>query len=422
MKKESFHARRKIERYRSIAGDAVIDQIHHYADRLQGEHVVMINSTSAGGGVAEILNNLVLLINDLGVRLGWRVLKGSDTFFQITKEFHNAFQGADIHLTQRKKEIYEQVNKNNAMMTHLDGHDMVIVHDPQPLPLISFYKKRIPWIWRFHPDMTRPNPELLTYLKPFIEMYDAMIVTSKQYRQLEIDIPQIQFAPSIDPLAEKNKQMTSQTARRILMKHGIRLQKPIIAQVSRFDTWKDPVGVIRAFLKVHQRVSCQLVLMGNLASDDPEGPLIYQQVLNAARHNPDIHILLNSPDNDRTVNALQRTAAIVLQKSIREGFALTVSEALWKGTPVIGTRVGGIPLQVIHAKTGLLVRGISQTADACLELLTHRQRARQLGRRGREHVRKNFLITRHVLDYLRLFDYYLNGRHVFNAHQKYPFS
>ncbi len=422
MKKTNVTAERGIDQYRRIAGDRVIDEIHHYADRLQGEHIVMINSTPAGGGVAEILNNLVLLINELGVELGWRILKGSDTFFQITKEFHNAFQGADITLTKQKKEIYEQVNRNNAMMTHLDGHDMVIVHDPQPLPLISYYKKRIPWVWRFHPDMTHPNPKLLEYLKPYIELYDAMIISSKKYHQASLDIPQIEFAPSIDPLSAKNVPMTKTEAHRLLRRQGLRLNKPIIAQVSRFDTWKDPVGVIKAFLTVREQYNCQLVLMGNLASDDPEGPIIYQQVLKAARNNKDIHILLNSPDNDRTVNALQRSAAVILQKSLREGFALTVSEALWKETPVIGTRAGGIPLQVIDGKTGLLVRGIPQTAEACLKLLTNRTRARRLGRQGKEHVRKHFLITRHVLDYLKLFDYYLNARHTFHAHQRYPHS
>ncbi len=422
MKKPKLAIEHPLEQYRRIAHDGVIDEIYHYAERLHDEHIVMINSTPAGGGVAEILNRLVLLINSLGIELGWRILKGPDTFFQVTKEFHNAFQGAGIRLTKRKKELYEQVNRENALMTHLDGHDMVIVHDPQPLPLISFYKKRIPWVWRFHPDMTNPDTELLDYLRPFIESYDAMIISSKKFRQPSLDIPQIQFAPSIDPLSEKNKPMPRKVARRLLARHGIRLNKPIIAQVSRFDAWKDPVGVIRAFERVRDNVDCQLVLMGNLASDDPEGPVIYQQVLKAARQDPDIHILLNSPDNDRTVNALQRSASVIVQKSLREGFALTVSEALWKGTPVVGTRAGGIPLQVIDNKTGLLVRGIPQTADAILKLLTNRKRARRMGKNGIEHVRKHFLITRHVLDYLHLFDFYLNDKHQFNRHRRYPFS
>jgi len=409
-----------VEDYRSIASPKTIEEIYNIAEGLQNEHIVMINSTPAGGGVAEILNSLVVLLNTLGVKTGWRILKGPDNFFQITKNFHNASQGGSIKLNKRITNLYQQVNYNNAISNHIDNHDLVVVHDPQPLPIINFYKKRIPWIWRFHPDFSHPNKKLLAFLKPFIEKYDAMIVSAPQYKQPSLKIKQLIFAPSIDPLTDKNIYLSKAINKKILQKQGVKLDKPILAQISRFDKWKDPLGVIDVFEQVRKKVNCRLVLMGNLAADDPEGPEIYRTVMKRANNNSDIVILLNCPDNDRTVNALQTESAVVLQKSLKEGFALTVSEALWKGTPVVGTKVGGIPLQIIHNKTGLLVANKKQTIDSCVKLLKNKKIRNILGKQGREHVRNNFLITRHLLDYLRLFDYYLNIQHRFNIGHQYP--
>lgn len=415
-------ATKNIEEYRGVAGSEVLEQIYSYAERLQGEHIVMVNSTPTGGGVAEILNSLVLLLNNLGVKTGWRILKGSDSFFQITKEFHNAFQGAGIKLNRRKRGTYEQVNYNNALMNHLDSHDLVVVHDPQPLPLIRFYKKRIPWIWRFHPDMTHPNKELMQYTKPFIEQYDAMIVSSPEYIQKGLKVKQIIIHPSIDPLSDKNSYLEKAKVKTLLHRRGIKMNKPIVSQISRFDIWKDPLGVIDVFEQVRKKINCQLVLMGNMASDDPEGPEIYRQVMKRTNGDPDITVIVNSPDNDRTVNALQRASHVVLQKSLREGFALTVSEAMWKETPVVGTRVGGIPLQVRHRKTGMLVTSNHEAAQAVLQVLSNARLRKRLGTQAKEHVRKHFLITRHVLDYLKLFDYYLSIQHKFNIGRDYSYA
>jgi len=412
---------KSIEDYKSIVSAGELDKIYRYAAKLQNERVVMVSSTPAGGGVAEILNSLVLLLNSLGVKTGWRILKGPDNFFQITKDFHNALQGADIILNKRTLGIYQQVNYNNAMMNHLDDHDLVVVHDPQPLPLIQYYKKRIPWIWRFHLDLSKPNKELLNYLKPIIEQYDAMIVSTPEYKQKSVGTQQIVFAPSIDPLSDKNKELDQNMIELLLRRQRVRFNKPIISQISRFDKWKDPLGVVEVFEQVRKKIDCQLVLMGNMAIDDPEGPKIYREVIKHVNNNPDVTVLLNCADNDRTVNALQRASKVVVQKSIKEGFALTVSEALWKGTPVVGTEVGGIPLQVIDKKTGYLVKDKKQAANACLRLLKNQKLQETLGRQGKEHVRKNFLITRHVLDYLKLFDFYLNAQHKFNIGVKYPY-
>jgi len=412
---------KSIEDYKSIVSAGELDKIYRYAAKLQNERVVMVSSTPAGGGVAEILNSLVLLLNSLGVKTGWRILKGPDNFFQITKDFHNALQGADIILNKRTLGIYQQVNYNNAMMNHLDDHDLVVVHDPQPLPLIQYYKKRIPWIWRFHLDLSKPNKELLNYLKPIIEQYDAMIVSTPEYKQKSVGTQQIVFAPSIDPLSDKNKELDQNMIELLLRRQRVRFNKPIISQISRFDKWKDPLGVVEVFEQVRKKIDCQLVLMGNMAIDDPEGPKIYREVIKHVNNNPDVTVLLNCADNDRTVNALQRASKVVVQKSIKEGFALTVSEALWKGTPVVGTEVGGIPLQVIDKKTGYLVKDKKQAANACLRLLKNQKFQETLGRQGKEHVRKNFLITRHVLDYLKLFDFYLNAQHKFNIGVKYPY-
>jgi trehalose synthase len=307
------------------------------------------------------------------------------------------------------------------MMNHLGDHDLVVVHDPQPLPLIQYYKKCIPWIWRFHLDLSKPNKELLNYLKPIIEQYDDMIVSTPEYNQKSVGTQQIVFAPSIDPLSDKNKELDQNMIELLLRRQRVRFNKPIISQISRFDKWKDPLGVVQVFEQVRKKIDCQLVLMGNMAIDDPEGPKIYREVIKHVNNNPDVTVLLNCADNDRTVNALQRASKVVIQKSIKEGFALTVSEALWKGTPVVGTEVGGIPLQVIDKKTGYLVKDKKQAANACLRLLKNQKLQETLGRQGKEHVRKNFLITRHVLDYLKLFYFYLNVQHKFNIGVKYPY-
>ncbi len=413
---------RTIDDYQPFVDKKTISEIKLLSSQLIGERIAMVNSTPAGGGVAEILNSIIILLNSLGLEVEWHILKGSDNFFQVTKEFHNALQGADIKLNNKKKRLYEQTNFNNALNTHLERNDLVVIHDPQPLALINFYKKRVPWIWRCHIDLSRPDKKLLNYLKPSIEQYDAMVITSPTYYQKSLNIKQVLIAPLVDPLAEKNLPLSRKEVASILHSHKIKLNTPIIAQVSRFDKWKDPLGVVKVFEQVSRQKKCQLILLGNMAIDDPEGPAIYREVIKRTKPHSNITVLLNPSNNDLTVNAVQTGADVILQKSLREGFAMTIAEALWKGTPVVGARVGGIPLQVINGKTGILVNNNSEAATACLKLLNNRPLRRRLGQQAKEHVRKNFLTTSSLLAYLRLFDYYLNRNHRFNIGYKYPYD
>ncbi len=390
-----------LDDYRRVVGDEKINEIIKEAKPLKGKYIVHINSTFYGGGVAEIIESLVILMNDLGIKAGWRHLKGSDSFFEITKLFHNGAQGENIKLNSRLKKIYEEINKRNSIFMHIEKNDAIIIHDPQVLPLIKFYPKKQPWIWRCHIDITKPNKKLWNYLKGFINLYDEMIVSDKKYFKKDIKIPQKVIMPSINPLTDKNRNISHQKAVKILNKVGIKLHKPIISQISRFDYWKDPLGVIDAFHLIKKQVNCQLVLMGNAATDDPECCNVYKMVLKKAKNNKDIKILFNVGDN-LTVNALQRESAVVLQKSLKEGFALTVSEALWKKTPVVAGNVGGIPNQIIDGKNGFLINNIKECAERVIYLLKNENKRREMGNFGHRYVKDNFLITRHLLDYIKL--------------------
>ena len=400
--------RKTIDDYRPIVGDHILSEIFAKARRLSNKHILHINSTYQGGGVAEILNNLVVLKNDVGVFTGWRILHGTPDFFSITKKFHNALQGDSIHLTEMKRLLYTECNENFARFTHID-HDCVIVHDPQPLPLIKFYRKRQPWIWRCHIDISDPNPKLFDYLKTFILRYDMVIVSHEKYKKADLPVPQRVLHPSIDPLSAKNKPLPEKTIRVYSAKFGIPTDKPFITQISRFDKWKDPEGVIKMFELVKQEVDCRLVLCGSMATDDPEGYQIYRKLLQMTKKSQDI--ILIAVENQILVNVLQRMASVVIQKSLREGFALTVSEALWKGTPVVASNVGGIPLQVIDGKTGFILEpnDIEGFADRVVKLLKDPELARELGENGRTHVKKNFLITRDLLDHLDILNEILHS-------------
>lgn len=389
-----------LDDYRKIVGDEKIDEIIREAKPLRGKYVVHINSTFYGGGVAEILDSLVYLMNQVEIKAGWRLIKGIPSFFDVTKSFHNGCQGANTKLTAKVKEIYEGTNFHNSTFMHLEKNDAIIVHDPQVLPLIKFYKKNQPWIWRCHIDITKPNKKLWNYLKNFINLYDEMIISDECYRKKDIKIPQTIIMPSINPLNERNKRVSKQKAKSILSEHGIKFNKPIISQISRFDVWKDPSGVVDSFRKTRKYANCQLVLLGNFATDDPEGFKVYQEIVKKVKGEKDITVLL--ADSILIVNALQAVSEVVLQKSLREGFALTVSEALWKETPVIGGNVGGIPNQIINGKNGYLVNNIDECSDRTIELLKNDKLRKKMGKFGRELVRENFLITRHLLDYIKL--------------------
>jgi trehalose synthase len=403
---------RTLEDYRDIVGDDVIAEIYRLARPLYGKKILHINSTYSGGGVAEILYTLVPLLNCAGLDADWRVLRGTPEFFNITKKFHNAIQGESIRMTDIKASLYVENNQEFASYCNIDA-DCVIIHDPQPLPLIRFYKKRQPWIWRCHVDLSHPNEELWHFLKGFILSYDGIIVSDEQYVRKELPVRYSIIEPAIDALSSKNKEISEELIEKTLNKYGVPTDKPIITQISRFDKWKDPEGVIEVYKLVRKECDCRLVLCGSMASDDPEGWEIFDKTRTAAGSmldNKDV-IFLTVEDNI-LVNALQSKSSVVLQKSTREGFGLTVTEALWKGKPVVASNVGGIPRQVIDNKTGFLVEphDIKGCADIVGSILKHPKVAQFLGSNGKEHVRKNFLMTRHVIDDLKLLNTVLNEK------------
>ncbi|XXF77258.1 glycosyltransferase [Myxococcaceae bacterium GXIMD 01537] len=388
----------QVEDYERFIGAGVVERILEKARPLQDLRVAHVNSTYFGGGVAELLSSLTLLMNSLGLQTEWRAIHGPPDFFNVTKKMHNALQGAPINLTELKRGIFEDVVYENAVRNRLD-HDRVVIHDPQPLPIVQFSHKRGPWVWRCHVDLSRPDAELWGYLSPFIEQYDAVISSIPDYRQ-PLRAPQLFFMPAIDPFSIKNRELSEAEIDERLRHYQIPTDLPLVVQVSRFDRWKDPEGVVRAVKVARQEVPCTLVLLGNLATDDPEGQHVYECML---RHQ-DERILLMSHEDTALVNALQRRAAVVLQKSLREGFGLTVAEALWKGTPVIGGNAGGIRYQIQDGYNGFLVNSEEECAARLVQLLKDEKLRRHLGQRGRETVRRRFLLTRYLEQYLDLFN------------------
>ncbi|MBI2486359.1 MAG: glycosyltransferase [Deltaproteobacteria bacterium] len=388
----------QIEDYEKFVGAETIERIREKARPLQGLHVAHVNSTYYGGGVAELLSSLTLLMNSVGIKTGWRIVQGSPDFFSITKKMHNALQGGEINLTERKKQIYEEIIYENSIRKHLD-HDVVIIHDPQPLPLINYYRKRGPWIWRCHVDLSNPNEELWDYLTNFVKKYDAVILSLKEYKQ-KLKTPQVFFLPAIDPFMIKNQDLTEKEIDERLEHHGIQTDLPLVVQISRFDHWKDPEGVIEAFKIARRQVDCTLVLLGNVATDDPEGEEIYEHLLKCREE----RIIILCHQDSALVNALQRRAAVVLQKSIREGFGLTVAEAMWKGTPVIGGNVGGIRYQIENGVNGFLVSSVEEAAERIVQIIKDKRLRKRMGQKARQTVMKKFLMIRLLEQYLDLFN------------------
>ncbi len=387
-----------IEDYQPLIGKEAVERIKAKAAALKGLHFTNINSALYGGGVAEILSSMTLLMNTLGLRAGWRVIQGSPDFFGITKKMHNALQGGKINLTERKRRIYEDVISENAVRNHID-HDLVIVHDPQPLPMVEHYKKRGPWIWQAHIDLEAPHAGLLRYLRGFIEKYDAVILSLEEYRLRLRRPPQVFMMPAIDPFILKNAPLGDEVIAERLRHYRIPTDLPLVVQVSRFDRWKDPEGTIEAFKRVRKEVPATLVMLGDFATDDPEGEAIYHSLLDKREE----RILIVTHDDTALVNALQTRAAVVVQKSIREGFGLTVTEAMWKRTPVIGGNVGGIKHQIRDGVDGFLVSTVDEAADRIVRLLRDEEMRKEMGRKARESVRKNFLMSRMAEDYLDVF-------------------
>lgn len=385
-----------LDDYVPLVGEEVVERVAAKARRLRDLHIVNVNSTYYGGGVAELLSSLTLLVNACGIRAGWRVIQGRPDFFSITKKFHNALQGAEINFTELKRSIYEEVVFENAQRMHFD-HDVVIVHDPQPLPLVRHYRKKSPWIWRCHIDLSTPNREVWRYLAEFVERYDVAVLHLPEYAQ-RLRIPQRFVMPAIDPFSSKNREMSEEEIRERLDHYGIPTDLPLVVQISRFDRWKDPQGVIEAFRIARREVDATLVLIGNVATDDPEGQDVFASLC-ACR---DERIVILSVQDSALVNALQRSAAVVLQKSLREGFGLTVTEAMWKGAAVIGGNVGGIRRQIRDGENGFLVDTVEEAADRIVRLVRDPDLRRRLGRAARESVRRNFLMLRLAEDWFDL--------------------
>lgn len=385
-----------VEEYAPLIGAESVDRILGKARGLQDYHLVNVNSTYYGGGVAEILASLTLLLNTAGLKTGWRVIQGRPDFFSITKKMHNALQGSDINLSDLKQEVYEEVIYENAVRMHLD-HDLVVVHDPQPLPLIRHFRKKAPWIWRCHVDLSNPHQGLWAYLTQFIESYDAIVLSLPEYAQ-NIGPPQRFIMPAINPFSTTNKDLTDDEIDDRLSHHGIPTDLPLVTQVSRFDRWKDPQGVIDAFRIARKEVDATLVLVGNVATDDPEGQQVFESLCQCQEDR--IHIL--SVQDTALVNALQRRSAVVLQKSIREGFGLTVTEAMWKGTAVIGGNVGGIRHQIEDGADGYLVDSVEEAAERLVRLLKDERLRRAMGEKAKEKVRDRFLMTRLMEEWLDL--------------------
>ncbi|MBN2199155.1 MAG: glycosyltransferase [Candidatus Aminicenantes bacterium] len=395
---------RKLSDYSRIVDDSEIAGIYRKASNFYGRHIVNFNSTFQGGGVAEILYSLLPLMNDAGLYAEWRTLYGSPDFFMITKKFHNALQGDRINLTEVKRRLYIQASETFSVFNHLN-HDCVIVHDPQPLPLVFFYRKKQPWIWRCHIDLSSPRPELWEFLKKFILRYDQVVISHEQYRKADLPVPQRVIPPAIDPLTPKNMDLGEDDVQKYLRKYGVPTDKPLLAQISRFDRHKDPEGVLRVFNKVRECADCRLVLCGSMASDDPEGIKVYEQIeRKAGRLIEDKKVILLTVENNILVNALQRTASVIIQKSLKEGFGLTVTEALWKAKPVVASNAGGIPLQIQDGVSGFLLDAKDEDgfADRIVRILENKDLGRRLGAAGREIVRKNYLITRLLSDYMDL--------------------
>jgi trehalose synthase len=401
--------------YATIATRGLMDEIRRLAEPLAGKRVVHLSATAFGGGVAEINYTLIPLMLDAGLDVEWRIIQGADEFFEVTKIIHNALQGSPGGLTEERQAVYRRYQELNVAEFE-DDYDFVVIHDPQPAGMVDYAAdSRAKWIWRCHIDLSEPNPEVLGFLLPSLRRYDAAIFHLRDYVPQTPGLPEcFIWPPAIDPLAPKNMALSAEDAAYIVDQFGVDISRPLLTQVSRFDPWKDPLGVIDAYRIVKDRFpDVQLALVGSMAHDDPEGWDYYNRTVAHAGGDPDIFILSNLNNvGSVEVNAFQVHSRAVIQKSIREGFGLTVSEALWKARPTVAGRVGGIVAQIEHGVTGWLVGSVEECADACIEILGDPERARELALRGKEHVRRHFLTPRLLRDWLALFNRLLGNETV----------
>ncbi len=400
-----------LEDYAEVVGQNTIEELYLLAGKLKNKSILNINSTAVGGGVAEILSRMIPLFGQLGIDAKWDVIKGDDRFFEITKRMHNALHGIETQFSKDDYDYFVEINEQNSKNMNLKA-DVVFIHDPQPIVLIEQRKKsRGNWAWRCHIDFTNPQTEVMNFLNKYISQFDCAVFSAPAFSR-KLDIIQFLISPSIDPLADKNKDLPEEQVRQTVEGYGLDLKRPIVTQISRFDYLKDPVGVVHVYRKVKKYIDCQLVLAGGGAADDPEGMKVLDDVKEAAGNDPDIHILFLPASSNIEINALQRASTIIMQKSLKEGFGLTVAEALWKGKPVIAGAVGGIPLQIKHQYSGILSYSIDGTAYYLKQLLNEPEYAKELGINGREHIKDNFLITRHIRDYILMFLYLFNRKEI----------
>lgn len=388
-----------IEDYTEIVGEEKIKELKELAEPLQDKHIVNVSSAFAGGGVAEMLNSFVVLMNDLGIDTGWRLMIGDQIFFDVTKKFHNALQGEEIHFTERKKEIYLENNKRNAFISHFEEHDCVFIHDPQPLAMINFSPKQEPWVWRCHIDYSQPATDVEDFLKQFMKKYDQVIISNPKHQKKHFQKTKIIY-PAIDPLSAKNESLNEEEVVKILAKNNIPLDHPLLVQVSRFDKWKDPLGVIKIYKRIREQISAHLVLIGSMASDDPEGPDMYAKIKEETKGDPEITVI--SKRDDYLVNALQTKADVVIQNSKKEGFGLTVTEALWKKTPVCARNTSGPALQIDNGECGFLYNDESEAVEKISRLLENKELREKMGKKGHKKVKANYLVTENIKKYLIL--------------------
>jgi trehalose synthase len=392
----------KLSDYAKIIRPQNFEEIMLLAEKLRGKTIKMVNSTAVGGGVAEMLHRTVPLFNDLGLKVKWEVIKGSGAFFNITKTFHNALHGKKAEITPDMFKAFLETNEENARAMSFD-EEIIVIHDPQPAALIKEKGKYSgKWVWRCHIDTSHPDMRVWDFLKTYINKYDASIFSAPSFAK-ELPIPQYMVYPAIDPFAEKNRELSKQEINSVMERYKIPKGKPIITQISRFDHLKDPLGVYETYRMVKRNVDCRFIYAGGTASDDPESSQVLAELQEKAAGDKDFHILVLPPFSDFEVNAIQRASTIILQKSLREGFGLTVTEALWKAKPVVASAVGGIPFQVIPGLTGTLIHSIEGAAYQIRYLLNNPQVAQKLGEYGREHVKEKFLLTRNLRNYLLLF-------------------
>jgi trehalose synthase len=392
----------RLEDYAAIVGVPELEELRALARPLEGRTVQMVNSTAVGGGVAEILNRLIPMLLELKLAARWDIITGGNDFFGITKAFHNALHGGPYEARPENFEIFFANSEENRARLTMDG-EFIVIHDPQPVGLIDSRRNHSGhWVWRCHIDLSRPHPTVWNFLEPFVVRYDAAIFSSPEFARM-LPIPQYLIYPCIDPLAEKNRELEPEVVQSVFERFEIDLRRPVLTQISRFDRLKDPLGVLQAYRIVKRYFDCQLLLAGGGAADDPEGSAVLDEVQSAAAGDPDIHILNLPPWSAFEINALQRGSTIIIQKSVREGFGLTVTEALWKKKPVVASAVGGIPMQVVHKRTGLLAHSVEGTAYQIRLLLSNPALAARLGEQGHEHVREHFLLTSNVRRYLTLF-------------------